>query len=114
MFQFRAEWDNYGTKQGTHPQPHWQFYQFEEYSQKLDELREDNQFSVEEEEEKGFLESLKNDFDFKKFHFAMSGNWMNNETHVHSLDSEEKIIRWLQGLLSYLKEQLEWINKNKK
>jgi len=110
---FRAEWDNYDSKQDKHPQPHWQFYQFNEYRQKLDSLVlvETEGFNSEEEDQQGFVNSLKTNFDFKKFHFAMNGNWINNETHIHSLNSEEKIIRWFRGLLFHLTTQLEYVKK---
>lgn len=105
---FRAEWDNFDKKQEKHPQPHWQFYQLNEYSQKLNKLANEQFNTIDKDD--GFLDSLKTNFDFKKFHFAMNGNWINNESEIHSLNNEEKIVKWFQGLLSHIKVQLEYVN----
>jgi len=101
---FRAEWDNYKEGQDKHPQPHWQFYQFEEYKQKLNGI-EGETFIVDDDESK-FEDILVKKLDFKKFHFAMNGNWINNENHIHSINDNEKIVKWFLGLFSHLRVQL--------
>lgn len=104
---FRAEWDNYSTSQNKHPQPHWQFYQLNEYKKELDLLTSDFESFTTEDELNQFSETLKPDFDFKKFHFAMNGNWINDENEIHSLNNEGKISKWIIGLLNHIKLQLE-------
>ncbi|PWS27988.1 hypothetical protein DHW03_10525 [Pedobacter yonginense] len=104
---FRAEWDSYESVQNKHPQPHWQFYQLNEYQDKLDSVSSDSNFLSTVSSSVGFNEFLNSKFDFKRFHFAMNGNWINNDSHIHSLNCEEKIVKWLPGLLSHLKSQVE-------
>lgn len=38
----------------------------------------------------------------------MNGNWRNNEYETHSMDNEEKIVKWFLGLFSHIKIQLEY------
>lgn len=104
---FRAEWDDYNNEAENHPQPHWHITSnlaientFEEYSQVF--------------EKDDFISTLKqqksNIVDTNKMHFAMCGNWINGDSHVHSLDDEEKIIKWFEGLFLHIKTQLEYIS----
>ncbi|TCD11586.1 hypothetical protein EZ449_04820 [Pedobacter frigidisoli] len=108
---FRAEWDSYESIQNKHPQPHWQFYQLNEYQEKLSLEFSNQNFLSSISVPNGFNEFLNNKFDFKKFHFAMNGNWTNDESHIHNLNSEQKIIKWLPGLLSHLKAQVEYLEQ---
>ena len=48
-------------------------------------------------------------FDFKKFHFAMNGNWTNNENEIHNLNNEDKVSKWLNGLLNHIILQLKYV-----
>lgn len=101
---FRAEWDDYNNHEEKHSQPHWHFTSnlsientFIEYSNKF----EDNGFISLLEEEKQKL------LDVDKIHFAMNGNWQNDESHIHKIDDEEKIVKWLQGVLKHIRTELE-------
>ena len=103
---FRAEWDDYNDNQNIHPQPHWHITSNQRIMKKVEEI-------VEMDENRGFLELINEEnskiVDISKLHFAMSANWINNETHIHSLNSEEKVIKWFQGLISHLKNELEYL-----
>lgn len=101
---FRAEWDDYNNYEEKHSQPHWHFTSnlsientFIEYSNKF--------------EDDGFISLLKEEkqklFDVDKIHFAMNGNWQNNENHIHKIDDEEKIVKWLQGVIDHIRTELE-------
>ena len=103
---FRAEWDDYCNPNEKHSQPHWHLTSnqaiektFEEYS---------NTF-----EDDGFISMLKEVktkvFDVKKIHFAMNGNWQNDEHHIHKIDDEDKIVKWFQGILNHIRVELEEI-----
>lgn len=101
---FRAEWDDLNNPDEKHSQPHWHITSsqaiertFEEYSNHFD----NGDFISFLEEEKSKL------FDIKKIHFAMNGNWQVNETHVHSINSSEQVAKWLKGLLSHIRLELE-------
>jgi hypothetical protein len=103
---FRAEWDDYNNPEEKHPQPHWHITSNQAIENTFDEYA--NSF-----QEEGFLETLKEEkskiIDVNKIHFAMNGNWINNEKEVHSLNDEVKIVKWFQGLLSHIKIQLEYL-----
>ena len=62
-------------------------------------------------EDDGFISLLKEEkqklFDVDKIHFAMNGNWQNNENHIHKIDDEEKIVKWLQGVIDHIRTELE-------
>ena len=49
--------------------------------------------------------------DVNKIHFAMNGNWINDDTHIQSINDNVKIVKWFQGLFSHLRVQLEYVNK---
>lgn len=103
---FRAEWDDYNNIEEKHPQPHWHITSNQAIEKTFEELAElsdtDTFVSVLQEEKSKII-------DLNKFHFAMIGNWINDETHIHSLNSEERIIKWFQGILSHMKIQLEYL-----
>ena len=101
---FRAEWDDLNNPDENHSQPHWHITSsqaiersFEEYSTHFD----NGDFISFLEEEKSKL------FDVKKIHFAMNGNWQVNQTHVHRITSSEQVAKWLKGLLSHIRIELE-------
>ncbi len=103
---FRAEWDDYNDNQDRHPQPHWHITANKAIENTLDVLKDD-------EEAEGFM-SLLNEEKLKivnvnEMHFAMIGNWINGQTHIHKLDNETKIVQWFFGLLSHIKVELESI-----
>lgn len=102
---FRAEWDDYNNLEEKHPQPHWHITANQAIERTFEEFAHS--------EDLGFVELLKEEkskiIDINKIHFAMCGNWANDEPHVHSIDEEGKIVRWLQGLFLHLKEQLDYV-----
>lgn len=103
---FRAEWDDYNNKEEKHSQPHWHITSnqvIEKTFEELAKIEDSDTFSSLLKEEKSKI------IDINKIHFAMNGNWINNETDIHPLDNEEKIVRWFQGLLSHLKTQLDYV-----
>lgn len=98
---FRAEWDDYNRDNENHPQPHWHIV--------TDASIEENYKKLMEDEQDGFelFQMAKEEiFDVKNVHFAMNGNWHNSETHIHKIDSEEKIVKWFQGLLNHIRMEL--------
>lgn len=106
---FRAEWDDYNNTEEKHPQPHWHITANQAIENTFKEL-------VEEDPEEGFAALILNEektkiIDVNKIHFAMNGNWINNEGHVHSLNDNDKIVKWFNGLFSNMKEQLEYVSK---
>lgn len=103
---FRAEWDDYNNIDEKHPQPHWHITSnqaientFVEYSSIIDD--------------DSFLDTLKEEkskiIDINKIHFAINGNWINDDKEIHSLDNEIKIVKWFVGLLTHIKVQLKYV-----
>jgi hypothetical protein len=37
----------------------------------------------------------------------MNGNWQEDQTHVHFINNSEKVSKWLKGLLSHIRIELE-------
>jgi len=104
----RAEWDDYGNTGESHAQPHWHITSnqaIEETFKKYAEITDDG----------GFIDTLKAEkskvIDINRIHFAMNGNWQNNETHIHKIDDETKIVNWLKGVLTHLKNELTYSKK---
>ncbi|MEO9211401.1 MAG: hypothetical protein ABI208_09900 [Ginsengibacter sp.] len=100
---FRVEWDDFNNPDEKHSQPHWHITSdqaiertFEEYSNNFDNG--------------DFISLLKEVrrkvFDVKRMHFAMNGNWQNNETDVHKIDDIQKIVKWFKGMLEHLRIEL--------
>ncbi|MDD2284073.1 MAG: hypothetical protein PHQ11_01540 [Paludibacter sp.] len=101
---FRAEWDDMNDPNEKHSQPHWHITSsqaiektFEEYSVHLDH----SDFISLLEKEKAKI------VDVKRIHFAMNGNWQENQTHIHSIQSAKQVSTWLKGLLSHIRIELE-------
>lgn len=100
---FRAEWDDYNNCDESHPQPHWHITSNQAIENTFNEYA--NIF-----QEEGFLDTLNEEkskiIDINKIHFAINGNWINDDKEIHSLNNEEKITKWFVGLLSHIKSQL--------
>jgi len=105
---FRAEWDDYNSLEERHPQPHWHITANQVIEKTFEELAEM------EEDSDTFLSLLNEEkskiVDINKIHFAMCGNWAEAQPHVYRLDDREKIAKWFQGLLAYIREQLEYVS----
>jgi hypothetical protein len=101
---FRAEWDDYNNSEEKHPQPHWHITSNQAIEKTLKEYANDF-------EEYDFISLLEQEkekiIDVKRIHFAMNGNWHNNGCHTHKIDNEQQIVKWLQGVLSHLRTELE-------
>lgn len=101
---FRAEWDDMNNQDERHSQPHWHITSsqalektFEEYSNHFD----NGDFISLLENEKSKL------VDVKKIHFAMNGNWQNDQNHIHCINDSGKVAKWLNGLISHIRLELE-------
>lgn len=100
---FRAEWDDMNNPLEKHSQPHWHITSsqaiektFEEYSNHLD----DGDFVSLLAVEKSKI------IDVKRIHFAMNGNWYENQTHIHTIQNADQVSKWLKGLLSHIRTEL--------
>lgn len=103
---FRAEWDDYNNEDEKHPQPHWHITSnqvIERTFEELANMQDSDDFVSLLKEEKTKI------IDVNKIHFAMNGNWINNDREVHSISDEKKIVKWFQGLLAHIKIQLEYV-----
>lgn len=101
---FRAEWDDFCNPNEKHSQPHWHLTS----NQAIEKTFEDYSNTFEDD---GFISLLKEVktkvFNVNKIHFAMNGNWQNDETHIHNIDDEAKVLKWLQGVLNHIRTELE-------
>jgi hypothetical protein len=103
---FRAEWDSYSNPEEKHPQPHWHITSSQAIEKTLREYANDFEqydFASLLEAEKGKI------IDVKRIHFAMNGNWHSDGCHIHNLNNEQQMVKWLQGVLSHLRTELEAI-----
>jgi hypothetical protein len=102
---FRAEWDDYNLEDETRPQPHWHVTRDKANYENFNAL-----INNAEEQEKSSFELFEMSdaeiFDTKRIHFAMSGNWQNEESPVHKIDDAKKVVQWLEGLLNHIKFEL--------
>jgi len=108
---FRAEWDNYLEKNNVHSQPHWHIYPHK-YKTKLHQNFED--FLELTEKDDDFLSFKENDKDLveiNKLHFAMNGQWSQNNPDIHSITERSDLINWFNGLLNHLKIELEYVKE---
>ncbi|CAN5452322.1 hypothetical protein BH10ACI1_BH10ACI1_09810 [soil metagenome] len=107
---FRAEWDNYDNNL-YHPQPHWQINPFKYNLQTYKNFEEWIGIKEEESFESSLSAETKNNelIRINKFHFAMSGQWAENKTHIHKINSESILLNWLNGMLGHIKEQLKFV-----
>jgi len=101
---FRAEWDDHNNPDEKHAQPHWHITSSQAIENTLVKY-------AEEFDQQEFLQMLESEkqkvLDVKKIHFAMNADWQTNETHLHKMDDEQQIVNWLQGMLNYLRIELE-------
>jgi hypothetical protein len=105
---FRAEWDDFNNEEERHPQPHWHITSNQAIEYTLEKLK-----TADEEDFTSLIlnEEKRKIININKIHFAMNGNWINNETHIQSINDNEKVVKWFQGLFSHLRIQLEYVNK---
>ncbi|MCK5044033.1 hypothetical protein KAR52_03470 [Candidatus Pacearchaeota archaeon] len=104
---FRAEWDNYEDLSDKHPQPHWHIYtqrEIEDTSKSFDEI-----IVSTDESFKNFIEKDTQIVNIDKFHFAMNGQWSNNNSDVHKVEFESDLTNWFEGVLNHIKKELEFI-----
>jgi hypothetical protein len=101
---FRAEWDDYNNPEEKHAQPHWHITS----SQAIESIFEEHADVFNESE---FLQEFEKEkqkvLDVKKIHFAMNGDWQNGKNCIHGIEDEQQVVRWLQGMLNYLRTELE-------
>ena len=100
----RAEWDDYNSPNEKHAQPHWHITSNQAIESTVYEFGDifEESYIIRE------LERQKHEvFDVKKIHFAMNGDWQYNGIHTHRIEDEYQVVKWLQGMLSYLREELE-------
>ncbi len=108
---FRAEWDNYNQKENSHSQPHWHIYPHK-YKMKVYQNFEDFLDLTEEDEDfLSYKESAKDLVDINKFHFAMNGQWSENNSEIHSISEEKDLTNWFNGLLNHIKMELEYVKE---
>ena len=102
---FRAEWDDYNDLKEKHAQPHWHITS----SQAIENIFGDDAFfSIQPEISQKLEKKKEKIFDVRKIHFAMNADWQKiNGTYIHKMDEEQEIVRWLQGLITYLRTELE-------
>ena len=107
---FRAEWDNYDDNL-FHPQPHWQINPFKYDIKTYETFEEWIGLEVEDGFESSLEDKVKNNelIKINKFHFAMSGQWADNRSHIHKINSELILLNWLNGMLGHIKEQLKFV-----
>ena len=101
---FRAEWDDLNNSSEKHSQPHWHITSSQAIEKTMEEYS--NHF------DNGDFISLFDDinsniFNVKNIHFAMNGNWQDNQSHIHPVKSAEQVSKWLQGLLAHIRIELE-------
>ena len=100
---FRAEWDDYNNFDEKHSQPHWHITSSQAIENTISEYA--TVF-----ENQNFLQVLESEkqkvIDVKKIHFAMNGDWMKDGSHVHRMENEQQIAKWLLGLLDHLRTEL--------
>lgn len=99
---FRAEWDNYPEK--SHPQPHWHITTIREEG--FDNFKEST--AVDEDNPFAELEIEERDVNLPKMHFAMAGDWHNDEKEymVNDYRDEQQLSNWLINLFDHVREEL--------
>jgi hypothetical protein len=100
---FRAEWEDYSDENQQHAQPHWHITS----SQAIENSFVKYTDTFEKQE---FIELLQSEkqkvFDVKKIHFAMNGDWQNNNDHINKIENEQQVVNWLQGVLCHIRTEL--------
>ena len=103
---FRAEWDDNCNLNEKHSQPHWHLTS----NQAIEKTFEEYSITFEDHGFMSMLKEVKTQvFDVNKIHFAMNGNWQNDEHHIHKIEDEIKVVKWLQGILNHIRVELEEI-----
>ena len=99
---FRAEWDNYPEK--SHPQPHWHITTIREEG--FDNFKEST--AVDEDNPFAELEIEERNVNLPKMHFAMAGDWHNDEKEnmVSDYRDEQQLANWLINLFDHVREEL--------
>jgi hypothetical protein len=101
---FRAEWDDYHKPEEKHAQPHWHITSSQAVENTLVKCAEI--FGQQD-----FVQILENEkqkvLDVKKVHFAMNADWQTDGTHFHQMGNEKHVVKWLLGMLNYLRIELE-------
>lgn len=101
---FRAEWDDTSNPNENHSQPHWHVTS----NQAIERTFEDYSVTFDNGDFISLLEQEKKKvFEVNKIHFAINGNWQNDESHVHKMGNEERVLKWLQGILLHIRTELE-------
>lgn len=102
---FRAEWDDYHNENEQHAQPHWHFttgysveQNFRQYSELFDEGKSYETFEVTK------LDII----DVNIMHFAINGNWHNDDNHTHLTNSGNHLTKWFQGIFYHLSVELKY------
>ena len=104
---FRADWDNYEIPSNKHPQPHWHFYtrkDIEDFKKTFIELIDSTDDNFED-----YIKNNKELIDIERFHFAMNGQWSQNNSDVHGIKSENELTNWYAGILNHLKKEIEYL-----
>ena len=101
---FRAEWDNYPEK--SHPQPHWHITTIREEG--FDNFKEST--AVDEDNPFAELEIEERNVNLPKMHFAMAGDWHNDEKEymVNDYRDEQQLSNWLINLFDHVREELTY------
>lgn len=98
----RAEWDQYSSNNGPHPQPHWHVTSNVAFENTFEDFA--NTFG-----EDDFLAVLASEkaktIDIGKFHFPMCANWLHSDKNPIYIDGQ-KIVDWYIGLFSEIRPQL--------
>lgn len=111
----RAEWAPANSPQrANHAQPHWHVYVKGESFLRRDRGLEESNF---EQESTSLLEEEQPSqtpltvFNVDKFHFAMASEWQESGrgSHLQAFE-KEKVLKWIEGCLSYIVDQLEYID----
>jgi len=97
---FRGEWDDYNTSDEKHAQPHWHISSRQEIDTTFNEFGDGFGDQVFKREKLKMI-------DVKRIHFAMNADWQSNGKHVHTMENEQQVVDWLQGMLAYIRNELE-------
>ncbi|MCB0649255.1 MAG: hypothetical protein KDC52_15025 [Ignavibacteriae bacterium] len=101
---FRAEWDDFNNPEELHSQPHWHITS----SQAIEKTFEDYSNHFDNGDFVSLLEDQRTKFfDVKRIHFAMNGNWQEEQSHIHKIKNPEQVSKWLMGLLNHIRVELE-------
>lgn len=116
---FRAEWDNKDESETEHPQPHWHIeptslFEGHEISSEdkktfIDLIQETTEGFSSFIEEKNIQNKI--DFEYERFHFAMSSCWHEGKKKCNIPLTEKNLINWLDNCMSNINYQLLHVSK---